>query len=93
MNKRNFILTLATGVLMINGLFANNTTSEKDERVISSVNYIEEDVDFELGFDTTDYLPEDFNPHRMYVNLDDVTFIEDERIDALKTKKYLPKGF
>ncbi|MGB6154139.1 MAG: hypothetical protein WBG48_19300 [Pricia sp.] len=93
MNKKSFILTIATGLLLVNGVFASDLTTEKDERVINSVNYIEDDADFELGFDTADYLPEDFNPYKLYVNLDAIVFIEDEADVDVNTKKYLPANF
>jgi len=93
MNKKSFILTIATGLLLANGVFASDLTTEKDERVINSVNYIEDDADFELGFDTADYLPENFNPYKVYVNLDAVVFIEDEAEVDVNTKKYLPANF
>lgn len=92
MNKKNFILTIATGFLLANGAFASNLTTEKDDSVINSITYIEEDTDFELGFDTTEYLPEGFDPYKIYVNLDAVSFIEDEVADV-KTKKHLPANF
>ena len=93
MNKKSFILTIATGLLLANGVFASNLTTEKDERVINSINYIEDDAEFELGFDTADYLPEGFNPFELYVNLDAVVFIEDEVTDDVNTKKHLPANF
>ncbi len=70
MNKRSFILIIATGLLLANGGFASNLTTEKDEKVINSINYIDDDADFELGFDTADYLPEGFDPNEIYINLD-----------------------
>lgn len=93
MNKKSFILTIATGLLLANGVFASNRTTEKDERVINSINYIEDDADFELGFDTADHLPEGFDPYEIYINLDAVVFIDDEEADDLKTKKHLPANF
>ena len=93
MNKKNIVFTIATGLLFANGVFASNLTSEKDDRVISSVTYIEDDADFELSFDTADYLPEGFNPYEVYVNLEAVVFIEDEAADHVDTKKYLPTNF
>ncbi len=93
MNKKSFILTIATGLLLANGVFASNLTTEKDERVINSINYIEDDAEFELGFDTADYLPEGFNPFELYVNLDAVVFIEDEVTDDVNTKKHIPANF
>jgi len=94
MNKKSFILTIATGVLLANGVFASNLTTERDDRVINSITYIEDDTDFELGFDTADYLPEGFDPYEIYVNLDAVIFIEDEVTeDDVKTKRHLPANF
>ena len=93
MNKNNFILTIATGLLLVNGVFASSPTTERDDSVISSVDFIEDDVDFELDFDTSDYLPEGFNPYKLYINLDAVIFIEDEVADDVNTEKYLPANF
>ncbi len=93
MNKKSFILTIATGILLANGVFASNLTTERDDRVINSITYIEDDADFELGFDTADYLPEGFDPYEIYVNLDAVLFIEDEVAVAVKTKRHLPANF
>lgn len=93
MNKKSFILTIATGLLLANGVLASNLITEKDERVINSITYIEDDVDFELGFDTADYLPEDFDPYEIYVNLDAIVFIENEVADDVKTKRHLPANF
>ena len=93
MNKKNFILTIAIGLLLANGVFASNLNKGKDDRVINSVTYIDDDTDFELGFDTADYLPEDFDPYKIYVNLDDVVFIEDDMADDINTKKHLPANF
>ena len=78
MNKKSFILTIATGVLLANGVFASNLTTERDDRVINSITYIEE------GFD----------PYEIYVNLDAAIFIEDEVTeDDVKTKRHLPANF
>ena len=93
MNKKSFILTIATGLLLANGVFASGLTTGKDERVINSINYIDDDADFELGFDTAEYLPEGFDPYETYVDLDAIVFIEDEVADNVKTKKYLPADF
>ncbi len=93
MDKKSFILTIATGFLLANGVFASNLPTEKDERLINSITYIEDDSDFELSFDTSDYLPEGFDPYEIYVNLDAVVFIEDEVADDVKTKKHLPANF
>ncbi len=59
-----------------------------------SVLEIEEEID--LGFDTAEYLPEDFNPYRgMALNIDDIELVEfEEEIDlGFDTADYLPKSF
>ncbi|MBG47300.1 MAG: hypothetical protein CML05_03310 [Pseudozobellia sp.] len=81
------------GISLVSAAFANNPVSERDELVISSIDYIEEDTDFELGFDTAEYLPEDFDPYKMYVDLKSVVYIEEEEALKLNTKKHLPKEF
>lgn len=94
MNKKSIILSITAGLALANGVFASDPKTEKDERqVINSITYIDEDADFELGFDTADYLPEGFDPYEMYVDLSAVIFIEEEVVDGFVSKDYLPKGF
>lgn len=93
MNKKSFILGTAAGFLLANGVFASSLRTEKDEGIINSITYIEDDADFELGFDTADYLPEDFDPNEIYVNLDTVVYIEEEVADDINLKTHLPANF
>jgi len=93
MNKKKCILSAAAGLLLANGVFAADPRTEKDERVLNSVTYIDEDANFELGFDTAEYLPEGFNPYEIYVDLDRVVFIEREVIDGFVSIKHLPADF
>lgn len=81
------------GILVANAAFASTPISELDELVLDSVDYIEEEADFDLGFDTSDYLPEDFNPYKMYVDLQSVDYIEEEETLKFDTSKYLPENF
>lgn len=63
---------------------------------IDEITYIEVTEDFELDFDTEQYLPEGFNPYDgMHADLSGVDFIETEQeIDlGFNTAKYLPIGF
>lgn len=93
MNKKSFKLSMLLGLIFANGVFAADPKTEKDESVINSITYIEEDVDYDLGFDTTDYLPEGFSPYEVYFDLEAVVFIEDDTDIKINSKKYLPKGF
>ncbi len=93
MNKQTFKVSMLLGLIFANGVFAADPKTEKDELIISSVTYIENHVDFELGFNTADYLPEDFDPYVAYVNLESIAFLEDDTTINLNLKKHLPKGF
>ena len=93
MKKKSFIFSAATGLLWANGVLAGDPVTEKDENVINSTNYIEDDADFELGFDTADYLPEGFDPYKLYFDLDSVPFIEENGKLDFDSKKHLPAGF
>ncbi|HET8736722.1 MAG TPA: hypothetical protein VFM69_08985 [Pricia sp.] len=93
MNRKSFILNIATGLLLVNGVFASDPKTEEDRMVLNSINYIDEDSDFELGFDTADYLPEGFDPYEIFVDLNAVIFLEEEALNDFDTKKYLPADF
>lgn len=93
MNKKTLKVSMLLGLLFANGVFAGDPKTEKDELIINSVIYIEEDVDFNLGFDTADYLPAGFDPYKIYVDLDSVIFLEEDDNVKLNSKKHLPKGF
>ena len=60
MNKNNLIIAIAMGLLINGSLFAHNPCKEKDPCNINSIVYLEDDLEIDLGFDTADYLPEDF---------------------------------
>ena len=67
-----------------------------DELDLNEVVYIEdEESDFELGFDTAEYLPENFDPYKQYVDLNSIEFIEEEDMSDLDfdTTEYLPEDF
>ncbi|MDO1499066.1 hypothetical protein Q2T40_01645 [Winogradskyella maritima] len=92
MKRKSLKTNLIMGLLVANAAFASTPISEIDELVLDSVDYIEEETDFDLGFDTADYLPEDFDPYKMYVDLQAIDFIEEEEAFKIKTSKYLPEG-
>ncbi len=61
---------------------------------LNEIEFIEED-DIDLGFDTKDYLPTDFNPYEVYFDLNSIIYIETEtEVDlGFDTSKYLPEDF
>lgn len=92
MNKKNLILSFAGVMLMTNGILAHTPNKEVEPFDLNSVEYIEEEVIIDLGFDTADYLPENFDPYKMYVDLNAIAYIE-EAIEIEDLSAYLPKGF
>ena len=62
--------------------------------ILSEIVYVEED-DVALGFETSDYLPEDFDPYTYYFDLNSIEFVEDENEMDLgfDTRPLLPEGF
>lgn len=93
MNKKTLKVSMLAGLIFANGVFAADPKTEKDELVINSITYIEDDVDFDLGFDTADYLPEDFNPYDVYVDIESIAFVEDDEDINFNSRKHLPKEF
>lgn len=69
--------------------------SEGEELDLREVVFYEEEEILDLGFDTADYLPEDFNPFANPENFMDISYLEEEsEMDlGFDTREYLPEGF
>lgn len=75
-------------------LSAKSTEVLNKELNLNSVNYIELEEYSELGFDTSVYLPEDFDPYLGEVSIESLNYIEEDSIDlGFKTQDYLPGDF
>ena len=72
--------------------FGQGPNHDCDELVLNNVNYIEDEGEIDLGFDTAEYLPLDFDPYTTYINLDAIPFIEDQ-VTVYYSLDYLPEGF
>jgi len=96
MNKKNIILALVSGFTFLHSTSAM-VNHEEFEFDINSIVYIEDEIKIELGFDTADYLPENFDPYKSYFDLNSVIFLEEEYTQSKrmlrKLKRKLPKGF
>ena len=90
-NTFKTILMLAVGLSM----FTSYGFNRAEDFDISSVEFIEEEQDWELGFDTAQYLPENFNPYSGSISVKAINFIEvcDEVELGFETGGYLPLGF
>jgi len=93
MNKKTIILGITAGIFFVNGMFANDPTTEIEKFDINSIIYIEDEIEFDLGFNTADYLPEGFDATQVYFDLNGVDYIEEEFAMEWDTKEYLPKEF
>ncbi len=62
---------------------------------LNEIVFIEEEPQIELGFDTAEYLPEGFDPYKLYVDLKAVEYVdEQEEINlGFNTADYLPANF
>ncbi|MBT8293309.1 MAG: hypothetical protein HKP39_08615 [Eudoraea sp.] len=79
-------------VVSINGLNAQNPNGGNDKFDINSIVYIEEEMDYDLGFNTSDYLPEDFDPYNHYLDLNSISYLEDVYV-YIDFEKNLPRDF
>lgn len=93
MNKKRFILSIAMGIATVNGVLADGPNKDIDIFDINTVEYIEDEVEINLGFDTADYLPEGFDPYKVYVDLNAIEYVEEEEMTTSNLSKYLPKNF
>ena len=93
MNRKQITLSIVLGMTVANGVFASNPISENKDFDINSITYIEEELEIDLGFDPADYLPEGFDPYKIYVDLNGFEFIEEDTVEIADGAKYLPQGF
>ena len=92
MSNKNLILSIAMGFALVNGVFANTPNIDIEVFDINSIEYIEEEAEIDLGFDVADYLPEGFDPYKMYVDLNTIEYIEEET-EFPDLSMHLPANF
>ena len=92
MKAINLTLSFLLALGFNTALISQGPSPDCDDLVVNCITYIEEEDVFDLGFETEDYLPLDFDPHRTYVNLDDIQFIDDEEMTP-DFSAYLPAEF
>ena len=78
----------------------NDSTLEMNDHAsyelnLNEVVYIEEEPEVDLGFDTSAYLPEGFDPYENYFDLNSIIYLENKVEPTLgfDTHKYLPENF
>ncbi len=87
-----FTLSFLMALGFNTALFSQGPSHDCDQLVVDSITYIEEEDVFDLGFETEDYLPLDFDPYQIYVDLDAIDFIEDDDMAPI-SRTNLPTGF
>lgn len=92
MKKLKIIVSSFLIAVSINGLNAQNPNEGDDKFDINSIVYIEEELDYDLGFNTSDYLPEDFDPYNHYLDLNSISYVEDVYV-YIDSEKNLPRDF
>lgn len=93
MNKKNFTTALAMGLLFAKGVVAGVPSDDKGELDINTIEYIEDEEVIDLGFDTADYLPDGFDPYKIYFDLNSVIVVEAEIEIDVNSKINLPADF
>lgn len=95
--KREIITGIFGLLLAFNtyGIQGGVLTGNNDLTDMDSIAYIEDHVPVELGFNTADYLPADFDPYAVPNNFLDISYIEEESVPVIgfDTSLYLPEAF
>ena len=60
---------------------------------LDEIEFVEDEAEIDLGFDTSAYLPEGFNPYENYFDLNSIIFLEEDVEFNLDTESYLPSDF
>jgi len=96
-NNLNCVSAVNEKVAVENLLFADKKNSFQTIVDITDVNVIEIDEDVDLGYDTSEFLPENFNPLKGKHDLDwtNINLVElEEEVDlGFDSKRYLPRNF
>ncbi|TXN38374.1 hypothetical protein FVB32_08785 [Flagellimonas hymeniacidonis] len=95
MKYRNYIVATVLFAFAATFVNAKSVNRLEEEFDINKVIFIEDDQDWELGFDTAKYLPENFDPYSGAFSLKAINYIDDcDEIDlGFETAGYLPAGF
>jgi len=71
---------------------AEDFNAYTDEIAIETIQFME-DEEVELGFETAPYLPEGYDPYKMYFDISKISFLEEPLEYQIDLGSYLPKDF
>ena len=96
MKYKKYLSTAFLAILLV-PLFSAKTVPLVDVETFdnSTASIIEDEEEIDLGFDTNEYLPDNFDPYQNAVSIEGLNFMEEEEeIDlGFDTKPYLPDNF
>lgn len=91
MKYQKYLVLAFVAALFLPLLSAKSTEVPQKELNLNTVNYIELEEETELGFDPSEYLPENFDPYNEDYFLESLNYVEDDSIDlGFDTVDYLP---
>ena len=95
MKYKKYIAVAFLALILVPSIGANKSEPKEEAEVdLKKIVFIEDTAEIDLGFDTSAYLPKDFNAYEDNNDLEAINFIENDEIDlGYDTKSYLPKGF
>ena len=94
MKYQKYLVLAFVAALFLPLLSAKSAEATKNELNLSSVDYIELEEKTKLGFDTSQYLPENFDPFNDSFSVESLNYIEDDSIElGFDTQDYLPGNF
>ncbi|WP_420400800.1 hypothetical protein [Flagellimonas sp.] len=95
MKIRNILVTLFAIATIYAAANDNKSVAPVEHFDVNTVEFIEEEIELGLGFDTAKYLPENFDPYSGDFSLKAINYIDDcDEIElGFDTSEYLPVGF
>jgi hypothetical protein len=75
--------------------FREASDLESPSLLLSAIPYSEVEEEIDLGFDTSEYLPDNFDPSKVYVNFNELPYYEVAKAKELENSflEYLPANF
>ena len=94
MKYRKYIVVIFIAAMFLPLLSAKAEKITEENFNIRSVVFIEQESEINFDFDTSQYLPEGFNPYEDNFSVESLNYMEDDSIDlGFDTTDYLPENF